>query len=427
MNNELLRKMVQIVLKDQRLLFLDRGALIFVFITPIVLTLVIGAAFSGFGSGGISIRDIKVALVNKDEGASIFFQNVNFGDILTESLVNPTDETLSALLAGVEMDEVAARAAVDSGEITAAIIVPADFSNSLNPVNDTLSQTTVEIYKDDGAPISASIVSSIVRGFVNGIAGTNIAVFTAKEVDPALALQGQAIAEAVSELSQNNPPIRIEAQNVSGEQSAGGLQNLLQFFAPSMAVFFLTFTMASSAGSLIEEQANGTLQRMIVSPTRRWTILVGKLAGTFVNGIIQMTVLILATSFIAPILGQNGAVWGNNPLALIIFVPIVVAAATGLGTLFAAVARDQQQAQVLSTAGLTLLGMLSGAFFFTGGEPPFGIVSQLTLNWWAVSGFTTIATTGDLAAVLPNIAALLLIFVAFFGIGVYAFSKRLDV
>ncbi len=73
------------------------------------------------------------------------------------------------------------------------------------------------------------------------------------------------------------------------------------------------------------------------------------------------------------------------------------------------------------------MGIVGGTFFASAGGPPMGILSQLTVNYWANTAFSTLAATGDLNAILPNLAALLLIFVVGFGSGVYLFNRRLEV
>ncbi len=195
-----------------------------------------------------------------------------------------------------------------------------------------------------------------------------------------------------------------------------------------MAIFFLTFTMAGGAGSIIDEQDNGTLQRMLSSPTTRTTILSGKLGGTYLNGVLQVAVLIIATALLAPLLGSKLSVWGSNLPGIALITLSAVAAAVGLGTLIAGVARTAQQADVLSNALLIVSGIAGGAFFNIASMGPFfQSISKLTLNYWATNAYSTLAQTGDLTSVLPNIGALLLMFVIFFGVGLALFNRRLSV
>src|SRR5579859_6336182 len=80
------RKFLTITFKDVRLLFTDRNALLIALLTPVVLTAVIGAAFSQFlrrGSNDLPLKDIPVAVVNEDSGTAFG----NLGNTVTQILV----------------------------------------------------------------------------------------------------------------------------------------------------------------------------------------------------------------------------------------------------------------------------------------------------------------------------------------------------
>ncbi len=131
---------------------------------------------------------------------------------------------------------------------------------------------------------------------------------------------------------------------------------------------------------------------------------------------------------IGPILGSKTSLWGSNIPGIILITLCAVAAAVGLGTLIAGIAKTAQQADTASNAILILAGILGGSFFNVAAfGPALQTVSKLTLNYWAINAYNTLAQTGDIAAVLPNIAALLIMFVVYFGIGVMIFNRRLDV
>lgn len=430
-------KFLQIVVKDVQIRFGDRIGILYMIAAPLVLTMIIGAAFSNLSGGGgdVPIQNIKVGIVNEDKGAAIFIQQLNYGDILTSILVPEGDRdpnnTLHKLINAREMTRDEAISMVQKGELTAAVIIPADFSTSLNPMNPELAQTKITLYRDSGSPISSSIVSSVVRGIVNNLVGGNIAVvalrdqINAGKANPILMSQAQDIATRYGEQAQQNAPISIREMSIDGQSTEQNI-NPLQYFAASMAIFFMSFTMASGATSIIEEQRDWTLQRLISSPTSAVTILAGKLGSTFITGVLQLTILILATAILAPMLGSKSSVWGTNIPGIALMVVSAVAAATGLGTLIAGVSKNTQQAETYSNAVLTLLGLLGGTFFTVdalGG--PFSILTRFTLNHWSVNGFSTLANTNDLSLVLPNIGVLLLMFAVFFSVGVFLFNRRL--
>jgi ABC-type multidrug transport system permease subunit len=52
------------------------------------------------------------------------------------------------------------------------------------------------------------------------------------------------------------------------------------------------------------------------------------------------------------------------------------------------------------------------------------MVGKITPNAWAMDGFTTLARGGDLADVLPDVAALLVMGVVLLGISVVLFGRK---
>jgi ABC-2 type transport system permease protein len=420
------KKFLVIVAKDVHALFMDRAALMITIITPLILTFVIGLAFSGVSGGNSPISHIPVVVVNNDTGTSLGIQNINYGDLMTEAY-KQVGELLDVQIAP---DEATARTLLQTGKVAAAIIIPADFSEAISPIASDFGKkkVNIQVIRDPGATIPGEIVMSIVRQMTNGFMNANIAVYAAGQAnsDPLfLATQASAIAQDVAAVfsSRNVPIMTLITNGEQQEKQQGSTLNLLQYFAPAMAIFFLNFAMTFGVVTIIEERDNGTLQRLIVSPTRRLTILAGKLAATFVNGVLQISILVIATSVIAPLLGNNTPVWGTNLPALLVLIPVVVAGSVGLGTLLAGLAKTQQQAAIYASALLTIMGLIGGAF--TAGTD--GPLSKLTVNYWATNAFAKLAQTGDLTAVLPNIAALLVIFVVCFGTGVLLFNRRLDI
>jgi ABC-2 type transport system permease protein len=426
-----LRKAWQIALRDVRITFEDRNLLLIMFLAPLALTFIIGAAFSGFsgGAGDVPINDIKAAVVNEDEGVTLFLvQNINFGTIITDVLVPPAGSppdpvnTLWKLINAQKMTREEAIAAVNKGELAAAVIIPKGFSAALNPAADAPESTTVTLYRDAGSPLTASIVASVVRGIVNNVVSGNIAIFAAGQVQPSLKIQAQQIAEKMADAAQT-PPIAVNEVILDGGQTPTNFSPA-QYFAPAIAVFFLTFTMSASATSIIEEQTSWTLQRMLTTPTTPATVLAGKLGGTFLTGLFQLLVLIVLMALINPALGNPTAVWGNNPLLIVLLAVVTTAAATGIGSLIAALAKTSEQANAYGGAFLTLMGLLGGAFFDLSNIPVLGVVTRFTMNFWATNGFSTVARGGDFMAILPNMIVLLVIYVVGFSIAIVLFNRR---
>jgi ABC-2 type transport system permease protein len=173
------------------------------------------------------------------------------------------------------------------------------------------------------------------------------------------------------------------------------------YFAAGMAVFFLFFTVQFGVASLIDERANGTLNRLLSMPVRAGEILAGKLLTSVLVGLVSMTVLTTATSLVM------GAHWGD-PAAVALLVLAGVLAATGVTALVCSLARTAEQAGSWQAVLATLLGLLGGVFFPIAQMGGFAAAaSKLSPHSWFLRGLGELAGGGGIAAVLPAVAALL--------------------
>jgi ABC-2 type transport system permease protein len=117
-------KLFIIGIKDLKIIFRDRAALIMMLLAPFLLTLGMGLVTGRFsGSSNTGISDIPVIIVNLDqEQLGNALEEVFTGEELAE-LVEPT----------ISESPEAARKAIDEDTAAAAIIIPAGFTRSVIP------------------------------------------------------------------------------------------------------------------------------------------------------------------------------------------------------------------------------------------------------------------------------------------------------
>jgi ABC-2 type transport system permease protein len=189
----------------------------------------------------------------------------------------------------------------------------------------------------------------------------------------------------------------------------------------------MMFTAFASANSLLEERRDGTLQRLIVSPTPRIAILLGKLLGTLVTCIVQVTFLVLALTLIGSLMsGELVFIWGNNLLALAAVIFAVSLAASGLGTILAAAAKNPEQGNAIGGIVAMAMGILGGAFVNISVFPEvIRPLTRLTINYWGTDAFTRLSQ--NQTDIGTNLLALLVIGAVCFGTGLAIFNRRLNV
>jgi ABC-2 type transport system permease protein len=412
----MMKKLWTIGLKDLRVAFRDRAALIML-VAPFVLTLAMGFITGGFSEDGNGLERIPIAIVNQDEG--------DLGSALASWL---QDESMEDLLEVTLLrDPVLARQKVEESQYSGALIIPPEFTEDviLNP--DTSAGDgggSVEFFTNPGEPIRANIVKSMIDRFIGqveiGVVSSQIAVsglVQSRLIQPQEAPAiGRDIGERLVTQAGGLSLITVSLGEIQADESDF---NPLAILAPSMAMLFLMYTVTSVGGrSILAEREEGTLSRMLSTPTGAAQVLGGKVFGIVLVGIVQVTILVAASSLLFQLS------WGD-PLAVIILIVVAVIGATGWGILLAAFASTPGQVASVGAALMLTFGLLGGSFFGGAGfEGLLGVLSKVTPNAWAQEGFLRLAQGGTMVDIYEPIAGLLLMGGILFAIAVVVFRRR---
>jgi len=411
-----MRKILLIGWKDLTLAFRDRAALVLMLVAPFLLTLGLGfvtGRFSGSGSAGVS--DIPVVLVNQDDG--------QLGEALVDLFQS---DSLSGLVRAELADDPAwARQHVDDDEAAAAILIPPGFSDSIIPppgATATGAVVQITLYTNPSRPTSVGVVKTILEEFLSQVEIGRVS--------------GQV---AVTQLIQNGLISVAEAPQVGSEIGArqaatGGSTTLalrsvtdrgeavefdvLAYMAPGMALMFLMFTASNGGRSLLAERNQGTLPRLLVSPTTSAQVLAGKVVGVYLTGVAQMLILIGASTLLFQLS------WGN-PLAVVVLVLAAVAGAVGWGMIITALAKTPGQVSTIGSALMLTFGILGGSFINTDYMPEwFRLISKITPNAWGLDGFSTLAMGGKLADIGVPVLALVVMGAVLFAVAAVILARR---
>ena len=404
-----IKKLFLIAVKDLRLLFRDSSALIFMLMAPFLLTLGMGALTGAFSAGEqTGIRDIAVLIVNADEGE------------LGEALVAVYQSSeLDDLVNPIVMDDFAeAQTMVDEDQGSGAIFVPAGFTTSIMSSNAQGTATDppqIVFYGNPTEPTSAGVLRSILDQFVNqvqiGRVSAEVIVgqllengLIPPEQAPAL---GARIGQELASASPDSTSITVKNETAEGEPIQF---NILAYLAPGMAVMFLMYTVTYGGRSLLAENFNGTLPRLLISPTFPAYVLVGKAVGILLTAVAQLLILIVGTSLMFRLQ------WGDF-LGVILLIFAAAWGASGWGMLFAAILKTPGQVAVTGSAVMLLFGIMGGSFFDISMLPDWvQVVNKITPNAWAVDGFYILSVGGKINDILPNILALLIMGAILFAI-----------
>jgi ABC-2 type transport system permease protein len=155
--------------------------------------------------------------------------------------------------------------------------------------------------------------------------------------------------------------------------------------------------------SLLEERRDGTLARILSTPTRPSAVLAAKSLVSVVLGLASLAVLIVAGKFIL------GAEWGN-PAGVLVLVVAAVLAAVGISALTTGLAKTPESAGNMQGIVGTVLGLLGGVFFPIGDDGGvLASISALTPHHWFIRGLSDLAGGQSASAALPSVWPLLTI------------------
>lgn len=412
-------KTLLIGIKDLKLMFRDRAALVFMLLAPLLLTIGMGFVTGRFSGGSSGLSDIPVVIVNLD--------NEQLGNALTDLFAS---EELADLLEPTSSDDPeAARQLIDEDQAAAAVIIPEGFTRSIIPAEGTSfdegfvqpEPVKIEVYANPSRPATAGVVKAIVDEFLSRVEEGRTAGITsiAQLMQSGLVDPQNAEAEARSLFQDADPAESAAIRLKTNQEGAEAIEfDILAFMAPGMALLFLMYTVSYGGRSILSERSQGTLPRLLVSPTSTAQVLGGKVLGIFFTGVAQVGLLILASTVFF------GVKWGDAA-GLVVLILAAVFGATGWGMFITALARSPAQVASLGSALMLIFGILGGSFIDPDQMPPLvRTISKITPNAWGLDGFTTLALGGTLPNLVEPVTALLIMGAVLFGVAVVLFSRN---
>jgi ABC-2 type transport system permease protein len=385
-----LRVALLVAAKDLRQRLRDRSALVIAFVAPFLLAAIIGLAF-----GGDDSFSATYAVADADRGpvAAGFTDDV---------LASPgLRELVSVRRAGGEAE---ARALVDRGDADAAFLLPQGLSASV----EGGGPATITVVEAGDSPIAGQVARALAEAYASELAATHLAVVTALDA------AGRPPTEAeAARLGERAAATRLPVQLVDGRVGERALEPV-NYFGPSMAIFFLFFTVSFGARSVLSERRQGTLRRLLATAAPPGGVLAGKALAAFTLGTASVLVMWLATTLVF------GAGWGD-PLAVVALTVSSVLSAIGITALVITLARTEEQAEGYSSLVVFTLALLGGNFVYLAQLPEvLQRVSLLTPNGWALRGFVDlVADGGGLATVAVPVAVTLAVGLATGGLALY--------
>jgi ABC-2 type transport system permease protein len=394
-----MKKIFAIAWKDTLLRFDSWSRWLFYLILPIVFTVVLAG-----GTGSSS--DSRVRLVVVDQADSPLSADL-LAALENSQAVRPDLLTLAQ-----------AESQFSQRSASAVLIIPAGFDLA-HLEQGSLQLELRQLPNNMNAMIAQRAVQAVISRVSAAADIANSSVAAAEKIRPlATAADRQAyfndaLSQAQSLLSE--APNRVtESQGNTKEtddydpranSSAGQL--ITWVFIPLIGI----------SSMFASERQKGTLRRLLTTPTRKGTYLLGTIVGQVATALVQMLLLIVFGIYVMKL---N---WGSQPLALGVMMIASTLAAAALGTTLGTFVKTEGQASGLSIMIGMVAALLGGCWYPLELFPKtMQNIVQILPTTWAMRGLLDIVLRGQgLVAVLP-IAGVLLGFAAlFFSIGVWRF------
>lgn len=349
-----MRAAITIAGKDLKLRLRDRSALVAGIIAPIVLASIIAFAF-----GGDHDSDFDPVYAVSGEGSLVD----RFADDAFDDHVEVR-----------RMSAAEARELASQGDISAAFIFPPDFETNVF----LLRPTELEVVRSPYSGLGATVAEAIGKGFTSRLQTVRLSV-----------------AGAIQNGSTEDPELLADAANARADVlspadrlvGAGGAQGAA-YYGPAMAMFFLFFSTAFAARSILAEKTEGTLKRVRASGASALSVIVGKGIPTIIMALSSVTIILSVMAFVF------GARWGT-PTATALLVASASIAIFGTTALIQTAAKTDQQAQSYASIVGILFALIGGSFIPSSQLPGFlQTLGPITPNGRALVAFDRLSDFG---------------------------------
>jgi ABC-2 type transport system permease protein len=399
---DLMRKIAAIAWKDALVRFASRSEILFFLVLPIVFTVILGGGLVGGGQGD---NRLPVLVVDADHSG------------LSAELIQALDGSSVARVVAVSAEDGAAQ--FDQRAASVLLTIPAGYQATLeagqsqplevrSAPNDLNAAAVVRAIE-----AAASQVSRPVGVALTAVAEAERRQPFASEAERAaylsesLALARKLLAEAPERLAVTR----------SAAAEAAGVDMPVQGSAGQLITWVFVPLLGTSA-LFAFERSQGTLRRLLTTPTSKATYLLGTLGGQLALAMLQMLLLVI---FGITVMHLE---WGRSPLALALLLLAFGLASVALGTTLGTFVKTEGQANGLSIVLGMVMALLGGCWYPLEMFPSAArVVAKLLPTSWAMEGVTGLMSRGvGLAGVLPAVGVLAGFAVVFFAVGVWRFK-----
>jgi ABC-2 type transport system permease protein len=409
---------LHIAFKDLRIFFKDRGAVVLLFLLPLMFIVIFSGALASIGDGGEEDTRILLPVIDLDGGAA------------AQTLVDGI-----AGAGGVRVERHTqgdARTLLDENVAGRVLTIPAGFSAGLADNRQVTLRLTSH---PDADPQKTEAVRLVIEGVALDMALESQILASLQQMGDMQAnvpeeqrafTPERTIAQARSQFERSRTrPLVAVLQTVPGsEGEREEMPNAIQLSVAGFTIMFVFLTGQTTARSIYDEKRVGSFRRLLAAPISKASLLVGKMIPNFITALVQTAVIFAFGMVGMRLLGLTPLTLGDSPLGVVLVAVLVSLCSSGFGVLIAALARTENQISGLSSVLLWIMGILGGCFV-----PAFilenflGPLPMIVPHYWANRAFNDLLVRGSgLADVVTEMVVLLGFTALFFAVGLWRFD-----
>ncbi len=405
-------KLWSTILKDVRILTRDKLGLVFMFVMPIVLAVVITAVQNSTFEM-LNTNTIPMLICNRDTGDA--------GKQMQTAITKVGMFDLKQVTPDVTDKEIADR--MHAKDAVIAIIIPADFTHKLKTSANQIAKKALKNFGMATDTIATTDTSGIqpitllyhpvlqesFRHSIQGALKSSLQMVQNKEVLKSLyfSLNETELPDSLEkDLMQSQ--VAINEIPVSRDGSRN-IPNASQHNVPAWTVFAMFFVVISLGGSVVREKINGSFIRLKTLPTNYLVALISKQISYLFVTCIQAATVFSIGIWLFPYMGLPKLDLPADITGVVIVTLICGWCAVSYAIMIGVFSKTQEQANGIGAVSIVLMAAVGGLLVPSFAMPEsFQFVMKLSpLHWCLEAYYGLFLEGGKLKDVVLNIIPLL--------------------
>jgi ABC-2 type transport system permease protein len=348
--------------------------LVMLVLMPLFMMMMVGFIFPT----GSTISHTPVAIANQD----VMVDGTSLGSGLVVQLEAANNKTgMMDLRVATGYDDI--KTMIQSGKVSGGIIVPPNFTSDLLAGK----QGSITIMTDQSNPQTSAMIQSVVTKLIEQL-GSQAAERNLNQT---------------YNISLQDAPTVLMPYDVQVRGIVPGTPNYFEFVAPGiMSMVVMMSLMTGLPHAISYEKDMGTLDGMLVAPTSRWAIILGKVLAQSTRGMIQGFIILLMAVLLF------GVVIHGSILLVILLILLTVFSFVGLGILITSFADKEETATMVMMTLMFPMMFLSGVFFPIQQMPSYmqTLANFLPLTYAASAMRKVMVLGAGVSAITPEVVIL---------------------